>query len=91
MLNLLGAANRDPRKWKDPDRFNVDRNPVGHLVFGSGIHGCVGQIIARMEGEQLLRSLARRVKRIEATGPHQRHPNNSLRAMRSLPLRLTPA
>lgn len=91
VLNLLGAANRDPRKWTEPERFNVDRNPIGHLVFGSGVHGCVGQIIARMEGEQLLRSLARRVKRIETTGPHQRHPNNSLRAMRSLPLRLTPA
>lgn len=91
VLNLLGAANRDPRKWKEPERFNVDRNPIGHLVFGSGVHGCVGQIIARMEGEQLLRCLARRVKRIETTGPHQRHPNNSLRAMRSLPLRLTPA
>jgi 4-methoxybenzoate monooxygenase (O-demethylating) len=61
------------------------------MVFGGGIHGCVGQIIARMEGEQILRTLGSRVKSIELTGPYERHLNNSLRAMRSLPLRLTPA
>ncbi|MEO5671444.1 MAG: cytochrome P450 [Ramlibacter sp.] len=91
VLTLLGAANRDPRKWPEPNRFNVDRNPVGHVAFGAGIHGCVGQIIARMEGEIVLRTLARRVKRIELTAPHERHPNNSLRGMRTLPLELFPA
>lgn len=91
VLTLLGAANRDPRKWPEPNRFNVERNPVGHVVFGAGIHGCVGQIIARMEGEIVLRTLARRVKRIELTAPHERHLNNSLRAMRKLPLELFPA
>lgn len=91
VLTLLGSANRDPRKWTDPDRFNVERNPVGHLVFGAGIHGCVGQMIARMEGEIVLRTLAKRVKEIRLAAPHQRHLNNSLRAMRSLPLELVPA
>lgn len=91
VLTLLGAANRDARKWSQPNRFDVDRNPVGHLVFGAGIHGCVGQIIARMEGEIVLKALARRVKRIELTDPHERHLNNSLRAMRKLPLELFPA
>jgi cytochrome P450 len=91
VLTLLGSANRDPRKWPEPDRFNVERNPVGHLVFGAGIHGCVGQMIARMEGEIVLRALAKRVKRIELAAPHKRHLNNSLRAMHSLPLELVPA
>ena len=91
VLSLLGAANRDPRKWPEPNRFNVERNPVGHVVFGAGIHGCVGQIIARMEGEIVLRTLARKVKRIELTARHERHLNNSLRAMRTLPLELVPA
>lgn len=91
VLAMLGAANRDPRKWKDPNRFDVDRNPVGHLVFGTGIHGCVGQVIARMEGEIVLRTLASRVKRIELRGQHVRHPNNTLRAMRYLPLELVAA
>ncbi len=91
VLCFIGAANRDPLKWKDPARFDVRRNPIGHLVFGAGIHGCVGQVVARMEGEIVLRTLARRVKAIELTGPHQRHLNNSLRAMRSLPLQLVAA
>ncbi|HSW19065.1 MAG TPA: cytochrome P450 [Ramlibacter sp.] len=91
VLTLLGAANRDPRKWPEPDRYNVERNPVGHVVFGAGIHGCVGQMIARMEGEIVLRTLAKKVKRIELAGPHKRHLNNSLRAMHSLPLELFPA
>ncbi|MDO8769264.1 MAG: cytochrome P450 [Burkholderiaceae bacterium] len=91
ILALLGSANRDPRKWADPNRFNVDRNPVGHLVFGTGVHGCVGQVIARMEGEIVLRTLAKRIKRIDLAGPHQRHLNNSLRAMRTLPLSLVAA
>lgn len=90
VLALLGSANRDPRKWADADTFNIDRNPVGHLVFGTGVHGCVGQVIARMEGEIVLRTLAKHVKRIELAGPHKRHLNNSLRAMRSLPLTLVP-
>lgn len=91
VLTLLGAANRDPRKWVEPNRFNIERNPVGHVVFGAGIHGCVGQVIARMEAEIVLRTLASRVKRIELTGPHERHLNNSLRAMRKLPLELVAA
>jgi len=91
VVALLGAANRDPRKWSDPNRFNIERNPVGHVVFGAGIHGCVGQVIARMEGEIVLRTLARKVKRVELSAPHVRHLNNSLRAMRTLPLELVPA
>lgn len=91
VLTLLGAANRDPRKWPEPNRFNIDRNPIGHMVFGSGIHGCVGQVIARMEGEIVLRTLAQRVKGIELAGPYRRHRNNSLRAMAHMPMRLVPA
>jgi cytochrome P450 len=91
VLAFLGAANRDPRKWPDANKFDIERNPVGHMVFGTGIHGCVGQVIARMEGEIALRTMAKYVKRIELTGPYERHPNNSLRGMRTLPLKLTPA
>jgi hypothetical protein len=61
------------------------------MVFGTGIHGCVGQVIARMEGEIALRTLAKYVKHIELAGPYERHPNNSLRGMRSLPLKFIPA
>ena len=61
------------------------------MAFGSGIHGCVGQAIARLEGELVLGALARRVKRIEVAGPHTRRLNNTLRALDTLPLRLIAA
>ncbi len=91
VLCLLAAANRDHRKWSDPHRFNIERRPTGHVALGSGIHGCVGQAVARLEGELILAALARRVKRIEVAGPHVRRLNNTLRALDTLPLRLIPA
>ena len=57
------------------------------MAFGSGIHGCVGQVVARLEGELILSTLARRVKRIEPLGPPVRRLNNTLRALASLPLK----
>jgi cytochrome P450 len=88
ILMFLGAANRDPRRWSDPDRFDLGRDPSGHVGFGMGIHQCVGQHIARLEAESLLSALARRVSRIELAGPVVRHHNNTLRAWRSIPVRL---
>jgi 4-methoxybenzoate monooxygenase (O-demethylating) len=91
VLCFLAAANRDPRKWPEPNRYNIERRPSGHVALGSGIHGCVGQAIARLEGEVVLSALARRVKGIEVTGPHTRRLNNTLRALDTLPLRLIAA
>jgi len=91
VLCFLAGANRDPRKWPDPDRYDIGRRPSGHMAFGSGIHGCVGQAIARLEGEVVLAAIARRVKAIEVAGPHTRRLNNTLRALGTLPLRLVPA
>ena len=91
MLCLLASANRDPRKWSEPDRYDITRRPSGHMAFGSGIHGCVGQAVARLEGEVVLTALAKRVRRIEVTGAHTRRLNNTLRALDTLPLRLIPA
>ncbi|GAA2853257.1 cytochrome P450 [Actinoplanes cyaneus] len=88
ILMFLGAANRDPRRWDDPDRFDLGRDPSGHVGFGMGLHQCVGQHIARLEAESLLTALARRVSRIEPAGPVARHHNNTLRAWRSIPVRL---
>lgn len=90
VLFFLGAANRDPRHWKNPDVYDIERKPVGHMAFGSGIHGCVGQAVARLEGELILSALAKRVKRIELNGEPVRRLNNTLRALDSLPMRLIP-
>ena len=90
VLLFLAAANRDERQWQRADVFDIARKPTGHMAFGSGIHGCVGQVVARLEGEVVLGALARRVKRIELTGDPVRRLNNTLRAFGSLPMRLVP-
>jgi cytochrome P450 len=91
VLMFLGAANRDPRRWDNPDRYDVTRRTSGHVGFGSGIHMCVGQLVARLEGEVMLAALARKVASIEITGPVKRRYNNTLRGLESLPITITPA
>jgi cytochrome P450 len=66
---MFAAANRDPRRWPDPERFDVKRPHAGHLGFGFGVHACVGRVLALLEAEALLGAVARSVTRIEAAGP----------------------
>jgi cytochrome P450 len=89
ILMFLAAANRDPRRWDDPDTFDLSRDPSGHVGFGMGIHQCVGQHVARLEAATLVTALARRVRTIELDGPTVRHHNNTLRAWESIPVRVT--
>src|SRR4029077_16480221 len=91
VLLVLAAANRDPRRWVDADRFDLSRDPSGHVGFGMGIHQCVGQHVARLEAEAVLTAMARRIRRIEPAGAAVRHHNNTLRGWKSVPIRLTPA
>lgn len=86
ILMFLGAANRDPRQWETPDRYDITRRTVGHVGFGAGIHMCVGQMLARLEGEVMLSALARKVAAIEITGEPKRRYNNTLRGLASLPI-----
>jgi 4-methoxybenzoate monooxygenase (O-demethylating) len=91
VLMFLGAANRDPRRWDRADQYDVTRRTSGHVGYGSGIHMCVGQLVARLEGETMMAELARRVATIEITGPVKRRYNNTLRGLESLPVTLTPS
>ena len=91
ILMFLAAANRDPRRWDNPDAYDITRKTFGHVGFGSGIHMCVGQLVARLEGEVLLTALAQKVATIEMTAPETRRFNNTLRGLESLPLRFTRA
>ena len=91
VLMFLGAANRDPRRWDNPDGYEVTRRTSGHVGFGSGIHMCVGQLVARLEGETLLAALAGKVARLDITGPVTRRYNNTLRGLDRLPVKITPA
>lgn len=69
----------------------MTRRTSGHVGFGSGIHMCVGQLVARVEGEVFLAALARKVRTIEVSGPIKRRYNNTLRGLESLPITVTPA
>jgi len=86
VLMFLGAANHDPRHWERPDDYDITRRVAGHVGFGSGIRQCVGQLLARLEGECVLSALARKVGAIEITRPPRRRYNNTLRALASLPV-----
>ncbi len=60
MLLLFGAANRDPRRYTDPDTFNIHRDNISHLTFGKGLHYCLGANLARLEGRVALDELLNR-------------------------------
>ncbi|PZH17428.1 cytochrome P450 [Streptomyces sp. NTH33] len=82
---LFGAGNRDARHYEDPDDFLVTRNPVDHLSFGYGPHGCAGQGLARLEAHAVIDALARRVERL-VVGPETRVPGNTTRSIEKLPV-----
>lgn len=60
MLLLFGAANRDPRRYTDPDAYNIHRDNISHLTFGKGVHYCLGANLARLEGRVALDELLNR-------------------------------
>lgn len=84
-LLLFASANRDERKWQQPERFDIRRKVTDQLGFGFGIHSCAGMHLARMEIESLLEALIPRVRRFE-TGVPVRAINNTLRGYISLPV-----
>ncbi len=90
VLLAWGAANRDPRQFDDPDVFRADRNPTGHLAFGSGIHSCPGTQLARMEGQAVLREVVANIDRIEVVAPPTWTTNANLRGLTRLRVAVTP-
>lgn len=91
IMMSLGAANRDPDFWENPDVFDIDRNAAAHLGFGFGVHHCMGQAMARLELQALVTEMAKRIERIEITGPAVRAVNNTLHGFETLPLRVVAA
>ena len=73
------------------DEYDIERRSAGHVGFGYGIHQCVGQVLARLEGECVLGALARKAAAIEISGPVRRRFNNTMRGLESLPVTLLSA
>jgi len=87
VVALVGSGNRDERRFDDPDRFDVTRNPIDHLAFGRGLHHCAGAGLARLELSALLTRLAERVERVELRD-HEWDVNATVHGFRSLDLTL---
>ncbi len=81
---MYASANRDERKWVDPERFDICRNPLDHMAFGTGVHGCVGQSLSKLEAHAILDALLAKVRRFEVGQP-QRIINNTLQGLSELP------
>jgi cytochrome P450 len=86
VLLLLGAANRDPRRWPSPDHFDIHRNPTDHLGFGYGIHACIGHTLAKMHLRAILTALVKRTPHLYLNGSPCRQLNNTARGFASVPL-----
>jgi cytochrome P450 len=87
VVACYGGANRDPRRYADPDAFDITRDARDHLAFGHGPHACAGTRLARLEMETLLHALLDRVGRLEADAPTI-SMNNTLHGFSRLPLTL---
>src|SRR5437588_317912 len=87
MMLLVGAANRDPAQFPDPDRLDVGRPDVKMLSFGGGIHFCLGAMLARTEAQIAIGSLLARVPSLDlATDDLEWRPHITLRGLASLPV-----
>ena len=84
---LIGAANRDPEKFPDPEKLDINRPAVRSLGFGYGIHFCIGAALARMESQVAFETILKRLPDLEmAIETPEFRPNYSLRGLKALPV-----
>jgi 4-methoxybenzoate monooxygenase (O-demethylating) len=85
---MFAAANRDPRAWSDPDRYDLGRDLKKQVGWGYGVHACVGRVLAQLEASALLTELVRRVARIEIAGEPEPWMTTIGHGPAKLPIRL---
>ena len=86
VMCMLGAANRDPAQFDQPDKFDIGRQNNRHLAFGQGVHYCIGAPLGRLEGKVAFTSLLNRFPSLKLTGPFSRKQNMSHRRLTCLPV-----
>jgi cytochrome P450 len=92
VLPMLASANRDETFFENPDSFEIERESRKHLAFGRGIHVCLGAPLARVEGEEIVRAILEKFKKIEITtdaSALQWRRDVALRGLIALPVALT--
>ena len=83
---VWASANRDERRWDDPDRLDITREPQRHVSFGDGIHHCLGAPLARLEARIVFEELFQRIPTYAVSGPTLRVKTPTDRALESLPV-----
>ncbi|TQK71932.1 cytochrome P450 [Nocardioides sp. SLBN-35] len=88
LVLFIGAGNRDPQVFEEPDSFRLDRDVdlSKHLAFGGGIHGCAGQVLARAEAHVVFTALVERFTALELTGPVTHDHSDFIRSITALPI-----
>jgi cytochrome P450 len=87
ILCMLGAANRDPKQFKDPNQLNLKRLNNQHLAFSAGPHFCIGSQLARLEGQIAISKLVQRFPKMKLTGPRPEWASTfGFRGLKSLPV-----
>jgi cytochrome P450 len=92
VLAMIGSANRDPRQFRDPGRFDITRDPNPHLAFGHGLHFCLGAPLARLEGRIALADLLERVQGLVLASDEPWEPRQAfhVHGPARLPIRFEP-
>lgn len=89
IVTIIGAANRDPEKFENPESLDITRTDNPHLGFGAGIHYCLGSPLARLEGQIVFATLAERVPNLQlAVSDPARRKTYVLRGLAELPVRV---
>ena len=87
VIAVMGAANRDPERFPDPDRLDLRRTDNRHVAFGWAAHFCFGAALARIEGQISFATILRRLPNLALTpGPLNWRPNLGLRGLIALPV-----